>query len=182
MEPRRKEPGQGKPGLVLIYTGEGKGKTTAALGSALRAVGQGLRVLMIQFIKGGRSYGELEAAGQVAGLEIRPMGLGLIGRQKDLAPHHQAARRAWDAARRAVVEPAWDMVILDEVFLALSRGFLQAGEIAELIKGKPAGLHLVLTGRHCPPELFELADAVTEMRAVKHHLKAGIKSQPGIEY
>jgi len=179
--PGKAPPAEGK-GLVMVFTGPGKGKTTAALGAALRAVGSGLRVLMIQFIKGGRRYGELDGAALVDGLEIRPMGLGLIGGRKDLAPHRRAARQAWQAARRELASGRWEMLILDEVFLALGRGFLERAELEELLGSRPPGVHLVLTGRGCPPELYGLADTVTEMAAVKHHLQAGCKAQAGIEF
>ena len=174
--------GGGPRGLVMIFTGPGKGKTTSALGAALRAAGSGLRVLMIQFIKGGRTYGELHAAARVESLAIRPMGLGLIGRQSDLEPHRRAARRAWQSAERELVSGRWEMLILDEVFPALERGFVSAAELEGLIAARPPGVHLILTGRGCPPELYHLADTVTEMRAAKHHLQAGLRAQAGIEY
>jgi cob(I)alamin adenosyltransferase len=169
-------------GLVMVFTGPGKGKTTAALGAALRATGSGLRVLMIQFIKGGRTYGELAAAKTVDGLEIRPMGLGLIRGDGGLAPHLNAARRAWRTAGSELASGRWEMLILDEVFPALEYGFLERAELEELIKARPADVHLILTGRGCPPELHEKADMVTEMAAAKHHLEAGINAQAGIEF
>jgi cob(I)alamin adenosyltransferase len=170
-------------GLVMIFTGQGKGKTTAALGAALRATGNGLKVLMIQFIKGGRSYGELVAAESLTGLEIRPRGLGLIGRGGgDLTPHRRAARAAWQEAGEELASGRWDMLILDEVFAALNRGFITREELSQFIHDRPAGPHLVLTGRDCPPELQREADLVTEMRAVKHHLESGCPAQEGIEF
>lgn len=169
-------------GLVLVFTGEGKGKTTSALGAALRAVGSGLRVLMIQFIKGGRTYGELFSAAKLEGLEIRPMGLGLIGKRSDLAPHQEAARQAWRAAEQELASGRWDLLILDEVFVALRRGFLTLAALRGLIAAKPDGMHLILTGRGCPPEIYDLADTVTEMKAVKHHLRAGHRAQAGMEF
>ena len=171
-----------KPGLVMILTGDGKGKTTSALGAALRASGQGLKVLIVQFIKGGRNYGELTALAEVTGVEIRPMGLGLIRKQDDLAPHREKARQAWDLAREEAACGKWDMLILDEVFAALSRGFVGREELADLIGQKPRALHLILTGRGCPDELLAKADMVTRMEPVKHHLKGGIKARRGIEY
>lgn len=176
--PAGKEP----KGLVMIFTGQGKGKTTAALGAALRATGNGLRVLMIQFIKGGRTYGELHAAARVDGLAIRPMGLGLIGRQSDLEPHRQAARRAWRSAAQEMASGRWEMLILDEVFAALERGFLERGELEEFIAARLPDVHLILTGRGCPRDLYPLADTVTEMNPAKHHLEAGCRAQAGIEY
>ena len=171
-----------KPGLVLIYTGPGKGKTTAALGSALRALGHGLRVLMIQFIKSPRGQGELEAAGHLPGLSIRPLGLGLIRPGDDPAPHRAAARQAWEMAREELASGAWEMLILDEVFAALSRGFIAPREMKDLLAARTPEMHLVLTGRDCPGEFMALADMVTEMEAIKHHLKAGRLAQEGIEF
>ena len=171
-----------KPGLVLVLTGDGKGKTTSALGSALRAAGQGLKVLVIQFIKGGRSYGELASLEHVPGVEIRPMGLGLIRKQADLAPHREKAREAWETARTEAVSGDWDMLILDEIFAAHSRGFVGLEEITDLIGRKPAAMHLMLTGRNCPEEIIEKADTATRMEPVKHHLKSGVKTRRGIEF
>lgn len=173
----------GEPrGLVMVFTGQGKGKTTAALGAAMRAVGSGLKVLMIQFIKGGRTYGELASTAALDGLDIRPMGLGLIGGRRDLSPHRQAARQALQAARSEMLSGRWEMLILDEVFMALKRDFVELAEVKGLIEMRPPSMHLILTGRGCPPELYKKADTVTEMVAVKHHLQARCKAQAGIEF
>lgn len=169
-------------GLVMINTGRGKGKTTAALGQALRAAGQGLRVLIIQFIKGGSDYGELTGVGYLPGVEIRPTGLGLIKEGEDLEPHRRQARQGWDMARREVASGHWDMVILDEICVAMKRGFVELDEVIELIDHKPPALHLVLTGRYCPERLFGLADTVTVMDEVKHHMADGVEAQPGVEF
>ncbi len=147
-------------GLVLIFTGRGKGKTTAALGSALRAVGHGQRVLMIQFIKGARDTGESAAAAHLPGLELRPLGRGLPGRSRDLAPHREAARLAWETVRAEMAAGRWELLILDEVFAALNRGFVTVEELAGLLTGRPPGVNLILTGRGCPPELYPRADCV----------------------
>lgn len=169
-------------GLVMINTGPGKGKTTAALGQALRAAGQGLRVLMIQFIKGSSRYGEMEALERFGEIELRRTGLGLIGDDEDLEPHRQKARQGWDMAKREVLSGNWGLVILDEIWVAVKRGFISAEEVAELIKAKPTDLHLLLTGRYCPEEMYPLADTVTVMQAVKHHMDSGVTAQVGIEY
>jgi len=169
-----------KRGLVMVNTGPGKGKTTAALGAALRAAGQGLRVLIIQFIKGGAFYGELGALENLPRIEIRPMGLGLIAPGDDLGPHRQAARRAWDAARAAVED--WDLVILDEICIALDRGFVRPEEVVDLIRTRPPRVHLILTGRNCPEEIIALADTVSRIEDVRHHLAAGVTAQAGVEY
>ena len=169
-------------GLVLINTGKGKGKTTAALGQALRASGQGMAVLIIQFIKGRRSYGELESLKKCGRIELRPTGLGLIKDGEDLEPHRKAARQGWDMAQSEVAGGKWDMVVLDEIWVAVKRGFVAAEEVADLIKNKPPVLHLVLTGRHCPEAFYDLADMVTLMQAVKHHMDAGVEAQRGMEF
>ena len=169
------------PGLVLVNTGDGKGKTTAALGAALRALSYDWRVLMIQFIKGKRSSGERQIAAKLPGLVIRAGGLGLI-RGKDPQRHRQKARDTWQQACREVASDQWDLVILDEIFLALGYGFVSIPELVQLIQKRPPRLHLILTGRGCPPEIMELADTVTEMRNLKHHLQAGVSTRRGIEY
>lgn len=169
-------------GLVFINTGLGKGKTTAALGAALRASGQGLKVLIIQFIKSDWPTGELEAIRRLPGLEIRPMGLGLITQGEKIDPHRLKARQAWDMAVKEIRSGAWDMVVLDEGCQALHWGFVDEGEMAGLIRTKPPAMHLILTGRHCPPRIMDLADTVTRMELVKHHMAAGVDSQAGVEF
>ncbi|KIX12144.1 cob(I)yrinic acid a,c-diamide adenosyltransferase [Dethiosulfatarculus sandiegensis] len=171
-----------KKGLVMINTGHGKGKTTAALGAMARAAGQGYHCLMIQFIKGGRNYGELAHFEDCQNVEIRPTGLGLIRRNEDLKPHRQAAEKGFLLAKEEMESGKWDLLVLDEIFLALRRGFLTKSDIRGLIERKPENSHLILTGRDCPEEFFELADLVTVMQAQKHHLQGGVKSQAGVEY
>ena len=170
-------------GLVIVHTGNGKGKTTAALGLALRATGQGFRVLMLQFIKSGRNYGELNAARHVPGLEIVPMGRGFVKtnphpRVEDL----EMARATFETAREKIRSGDYDMVILDEINYAVQFGLLDVQDVLELIRSKPPEVHLVLTGRNARPEVIEVADLVTEMREVKHPYQKGIKAQKGIEY
>lgn len=165
----------------MINTGHGKGKTTAALGAVLRAVGQGLSVLILQFIKSGRGYGELEALSYLPGVEVRSLGLGLIG-DEELGPHRAAALEAWDQAKREVLSGDWNLIVLDELCIALKYGFVSLEDIVGLIKDKPDDLILIITGRHCPKELYDYADTVTEMKAIKHHMATGRESQAGIEY
>ena len=169
-------------GLVMINTGRGKGKTTAALGMTLRAAGHGRSTLIIQFIKSGQGYGEIKGLSYLPGVELRATGLGLIGDDDDLTPHREAARRGWDMAVAEVTKGDWDMVVLDEINVAMKRGFVSPEEVAALIKAKPPRMHLVLTGRSCPPEIQELADMVTVMEPKRHHAKAGVEAQEGVEF
>ncbi len=170
-----------KRGLVMINTGHGKGKTTAALGAVLRAVGQGFSALVLQFIKSGGTYGELKGLSYLPGVEVRSLGLGLIG-DDELSPHREAALKAWDQAKAEVLSGRWDLIVLDELCIAMKYGFVTLGDVVGLIRDKPQDLIVIITGRYCPPELFDHADTVTEMKAVKHHLATGRESQAGIEY
>ncbi|SUP39599.1 cob(I)yrinic acid a,c-diamide adenosyltransferase [Veillonella criceti] len=178
-------------GLILVNTGNGKGKTTAALGVALRAVGNGLRVLILQFIKGGSTYGELKAikALQEAGMpiEIRPMGKGFIFHNKetsetDLIAHKAAADKAWQMLTDEVMSDRWDLVIFDEINYAIKFGLLPVEQVVTLLEQKPARLHVVLTGRDARPEIIAKAHTVTEMQVVKHAYEQGIKAARGIEF
>ncbi|BAF58252.1 MAG: cob(I)yrinic acid a,c-diamide adenosyltransferase [Pelotomaculum sp.] len=174
-----------KKGLILVNTGNGKGKTTAALGMALRAWGQGMRVLVLQFIKGGWKYGELKAAEKLApGFEIRQMGEGFIKGENDSAldEHRHAAQQALKAAGEEILSGKYDLIILDEILYALHFGLVSLDDVLALLAQKPEGLHLVLTGRNAPPEIIERADLVTEMREVKHHFTSGVPAQKGIEF
>jgi len=174
-----------RKGLIIVHTGAGKGKTTAALGLALRAVGNGLRVLMVQFIKGSRRYGEQEAA-KLLGEEkfaIRVMGRGYVKSTGPPAPADKAAaEEAWAYAREKIFSGEYDMIILDEINYAISYGLVGLEPVLEALRQKPAEVHVILTGRNALAELLELADLVTEMREVKHPYQKGVKAQPGIEY
>ena len=170
-------------GLILINTGDGKGKTTAALGTALRAVGNGMRVLMLQFIKGSSTYGELEAVKAFGErFVLRQMGRGFVKVDGAEAEDVRLVEAAWAEAREAISGGEWDLVVLDEINYAISYGMLDAAVVAETLRGKPERVHVILTGRNADPRLVELADTVTEMRAVKHAYQKGIKAQRGIEY
>jgi len=173
-----------KKGLVIVNTGNGKGKTTAALGLALRAVGQGLKVSMVQFIKGGWKYGELKAPEFLPGFELRQMGRGFVGvGGATPAPEDiETAMEAFAAAQERVNSGDWDMVIMDEVNCAVDLGLVPLDALLKLIGNKPEVLHLVLTGRGAKPEVIEAADLVTEMREIKHPYKAGVKAQRGVEF
>lgn len=180
-------------GLVLINTGTGKGKTTAALGTAIRAWGDGQKVLILQFIKGSWKYGELKAIetlGKAEGrIEIRPMGDGFVFHNKKdpeneerLAEKKELARRAWDMVRKEVMSGAWDLIVLDEINYAIHFGMLETEEVAGLIRERPVRLNMILTGRYAPKELIDLADTVTEMTLVKHAFQKGIRARKGIEF
>ena len=173
-----------RKGLIIVHTGNGKGKTTAAMGLALRAVGHNLKTLMIQFIKGTWRYGELEAVKKLQPyFEITPMGKGFVRVEKGPNTEHKlAAIEAWEFFKEKMRSNEFDMIILDEVNYALAYRFLALEEVLETIQGKPDGLHLVLTGRYAHPRIIELADLVTEMKEIKHPFQKGVKAQKGIEY
>lgn len=176
-----------RQGLVIVHTGDGKGKTTAALGLALRAWGSGLRVLILQFIKGGQRYGELDAIKALKNvrdtIEVRQCGLGFTRRDESRkAEHIAAAKEAVREAEREIVSGAWDLIILDEINYAVKFGLLETEDVLRLVNEKPQDLHLVLTGRDAQPEIVEAADLVTEMKLVKHPFERGIKAQKGIEF
>lgn len=172
-------------GLILVNTGDGKGKTTAALGMALRAWGQGMKVLVLQFIKGGWKYGELKAAEKLGpDFEMRQMGEGFIKGPGDqsLEEHRHAAAEALEAAKTEISSGKYDLIILDEILYAIHYGLVALDDALELMAKKPDRLHLVLTGRNAPPEIIEQADLVTEMKEIKHHYNKGIPAQKGIEF
>jgi len=176
---------ESRRGLLLIKTGPGKGKTTAALGTALRAVGNGMRVLVLQFLKGSWHYGELDAAEMLGGnLVLKQMGRGFVkvgGAETD-QEDIRLVEQAWAEAREAIYSGDWDMVILDEINYAIGYKMLDPAVVAEALKGRPEMVHVILTGRNAHPLLVELADTVTEMREVKHAYQKGILAQRGIEY
>lgn len=175
-----------KHGLVIVHTGNGKGKTTASLGMGMRAWGQGLRVLVVQFIKGNWKYGELKAAEQLGPrFVMHQMGEGFLKNCPDddqMAVHRQAAAEALTTAKAAIQSGEWDLIILDEINYAVKFGIVALKAVLELIYHKPALLHLVLTGRDADPQVIDKADLVTEMKEIKHPYKQGIQAQPGIEF
>lgn len=174
-------------GLLLVHTGEGKGKTTAALGLIVRAIGQGLNVLMIQFIKSPeRTYGE-KLTLEKLGVEIHQMGAGFTW-TKTPEEHREALKSAWALTKEKVQSGSYDLIILDELnnALAINRfpieDVLPFAEVMELIRTRPRQLHLVITGRNAHPELMAVADLVTEMKAIRHYYDEGIPAVRGIEY
>ena len=171
-----------KKGLIIVYTGNGKGKTTAALGVALRASGYGMKVIMLQFFKGKWKYGELRSAPKLETFEIRPMGHGFTWESKDIEVDKRMVREAWQAARTEILSGKYDLVILDEINYALSYGFIPVEDVVDFLKKKPEMLHVILTGRNAKPEVIEIADMVTEMREIKHPFRKGIVAQKGIEF
>ena len=170
-------------GLVQVYTGNGKGKTTAAFGQALRAIGQGYRVCIVQFMKG-RKYGEsLAAEKYLPHLTIHLAGLDSFVMRENPAPLDiELARKGLDLAREAVASGEYDMVILDELNVAADFNLIPIDDVIALIKNRPSRIDLILTGRYASPEVIALADTVSEIQEVKHHYDAGIKDRAGIEY
>jgi len=173
-------------GLVIVYTGNGKGKTTAALGMALRAIGYDHKVCMLQFIKGSWHYGEMDSSKKLEpNFELIAVGKGFVGILDDNSPreeHEKYAAEAVRICREKIFSEKYDVIILDEVNYAINLGLIDVGEIIKIIKEKPSDLDLVLTGRDVKNEIVELADLVTEMKEIKHPFKSGIKAKKGIDF
>lgn len=173
-------------GIIVVLTGKGKGKTTSALGIALRAVGRGMRVLMVQFIKGEMESGEWISVKRLyPDLEFHPMGAGFVGIMGDRKPrgiHIREAERALEFAFEKMKSGSYDVVILDEINVAVSTGLIDAEKVLNFMKEKPYNIHLILTGRDARPEVIEKADLVTEMVEVKHPFKEGKGAVRGIDF
>jgi cob(I)alamin adenosyltransferase len=170
-------------GLLIVHTGKGKGKSTAAMGLAVRAIGNGMKVGIVQFVKGVWATGEREVLDRFPELcTIKAMGEGFTwdtqDRQRDIA----AARAAWDYARQLLADPSYQMVILDELNIVLRYDYIPLDEVLETLRNKPENLHVVVTGRNAKEPLIEIADLVTEMTQVKHPFRSGVKAQVGIEF
>jgi cob(I)alamin adenosyltransferase len=170
-------------GLVIVITGNGKGKTTSAFGQALRAVGQGYKVFIMQFMKG-RDYGEFVAAKRyLPRLTVRRSGLdSFVMRDKPAPVDIELARQGFELAKKAIASGKYNMVILDEINVAIDFNLIPLEEMIRLIKNKPSRLDLILTGRYAAKEIIKLADTVSEVKEIKHHYAAGIKDRAGIEY
>ena len=173
-------------GLVIVYTGGGKGKTSAALGLVLRAVGYNHKVCMVQFVKGSWHYGELDSAKRLAPeFEMITAGKGFVGILDDKSPredHVKAANDTLDISKEKIMSGKFDVVILDEINYALQLKLLNLDDVIDLIKSTPPELDLVLTGNHAEEKVIELADLVTEMKEIKHPFKSGIKAKKGIDF
>ncbi|HDS16224.1 MAG TPA: cob(I)yrinic acid a,c-diamide adenosyltransferase [Proteobacteria bacterium] len=176
--------GDKRHGLIIINTGHGKGKTTAALGTVFRALGQGFKVAMVQFIKGGWRYGELNAAEKFDNFTLEPMGQGFLklGEGEPAAEDCALAEKTWAHCEQKILSGEYDLVVCDEVNYALSYGILPVNRVLETLARKPPRVHVMLTGRDAPEALIEAADLVTEMREIKHPYRKGIKAQRGIEF
>jgi cob(I)alamin adenosyltransferase len=171
-----------RPPLVVVYTGHGKGKTTAALGILCRAWGRGMKVAMLSFIKTKTSnYGE-EQAGKRLGIEVIPLGGGYTWLSQDIEKDKALARELWTMAQEKMSSGQYDIIILDEFTYPLKYGWLPMEEVLGVLRRRPESLHVVITGRDAPQELIDFADLVTEMREVKHPLRQGIKAQPGLDF
>jgi cob(I)alamin adenosyltransferase len=170
-------------GLIEVYTGDGKGKTTAAFGLALRAIGRGLKVYIIQFIKGGFDYGELYIVDRLPNLTLKAFGRGKFVTERPPAKADvELAQQALALAEKVVKAGEHDVVILDEINVAIHLNLVSMEQVMGIIRSKPSHMELVLTGRYAPPEILEVADLVTEMREVKHPYSKGFQARQGIEH
>ena len=170
-------------GLLIVHTGKGKGKTTAAMGLAMRCIGQGMKVGIVQFVKGVWATGERDVLAKFPELcEFTAMGEGFTWDTQDRERDVAAAARAWERAKEMMADPSFRMVILDELNIVLRYDYLSLEDVLETLRGKPHDLHVVVTGRNARDDLIEAADLVTEMTQVKHPFRAGVKAQVGVEF
>ena len=170
-------------GLLIVHTGPGKGKSTAAFGLALRALGRGFRVGVVQFIKGGWTTGERPALERFGDRIVwRTMGEGFTWETQDRARDVGAAEAAWEEAKRMMADETIRLLVLDELNIALRYDYLRLADVVETLRTRRPGLHVVVTGRNAKPDLIEAADCVTEFALVKHHFDAGVRAQEGIEF
>ena len=172
-----------KKGLIIVFTGNGKGKTTAALGIALRAMGYNYKVFVAQFIKGSKLYGELESAKKFgAHLQIVPLGEGFTWETKNKERDIKIANEGFEIAKEKIFSGEFEIIILDEINYVISYNYLAVEKVIEVLKNKPNNLHIILTGRNAHPKIIKIADLVTEMKEIKHPFKEGITAQKGIEF
>jgi cob(I)alamin adenosyltransferase len=179
----RKAAANREKGLIIVHTGTGKGKTSAALGMIFRALGHGMRVGVVQFTKGAIETGEAAFATELAGrVDLYTLGEGYTWETQDRARDTAVAGKAWEQARALIADPRYQIVVLDELNIVLKYGYVQLDDVLDTLRHKREDLHVIITGRNAKDELIELADLVTEMRLIKHPYKSGIKAQKGIEY
>jgi cob(I)alamin adenosyltransferase len=170
-------------GLVIVHTGKGKGKSTAAFGMVFRAIGNGMRVGVVQFVKGRWSTGERKVLDAFPDqVELATMGEGFTWETQDRERDISAARAAWEKGKAMIADPALDMVLLDELNIVLRYDYLPLDEVLEVLRNKPRDLHVIVTGRNAKDELIEIADLVTEMTEIKHPFRSGVKAQAGVEF
>lgn len=170
-------------GLLIVHTGKGKGKTSAALGMVTRAIGHGMKVGVVQFVKGAWATGEkvvFDAFPEQ--IEFKAMGEGFTWDTQDRARDIAVAREAWEEVKRMIADPAYKMVLADELNIVLRYDYLPLDEVMAVLLAKPADKHVIVTGRNAPEALIEAADLVTEMTLIKHPFRSGVKAQAGIEY
>jgi cob(I)alamin adenosyltransferase len=172
-----------KKGLLIVHTGKGKGKSTAAFGMVFRALGHGFPVGVVQFVKGGWETGERDVLEKFPDLvTIKAMGEGFTWETQDRERDVASARAAWEEAKRMIADPSLRMLLLDELNIVLRYGYLPVEEVVEVLSNKPSDTHVIVTGRNAKDELIEIADLVTEMTLVKHPFRSGVKAQAGIEF
>ncbi len=170
-------------GLVQVYTGNGKGKTTCALGLAVRASGHGVPVAIVQFLKGWDFYGEIQGLSYLPGVTLKRTGRAeFVRKTGPLAEDYSEARRGLEKAIEFVMDEKHELVILDEINIALNYGLISVRDVLEMIRNRPANVEIILTGRNAPEKILDVADLVTEMQEIKHPFRAGIKARKGIEY
>lgn len=167
--------------MIQVYTGCGKGKTTAALGLALRAAGSGLKVYIGQFVKGS-SYGELKALKKIKNIQIEQFGRNCFIRRTPRAKDIELAKKGFEKIKKIIAKRLYDVVVLDEISIAIRLKLLELKDIIDIIKKAPKNLELILTGRYAPREILKIADLVSEIKEVKHYFKKGIKARKGIEF
>lgn len=170
-------------GLLIVHTGQGKGKTSAALGMVVRAIGHGMKVGVVQFVKGAMTTGEKTVFDAFPDhVEFKPMGEGFTWDTQDRARDIAVTRTAWEEVKRMIADPGYDMVLADELNIVLRYDYLPLDEVLDALAARDAMKHVIVTGRNAPDALIEAADLVTEMTMIKHPFRSGVKAQAGIEF
>ncbi|MBF0442075.1 MAG: cob(I)yrinic acid a,c-diamide adenosyltransferase [Oligoflexales bacterium] len=171
-----------KRGLILVNTGDGKGKTTAAFGTVFRALGHGHKCCIIQFLKKNDKTGEIKLAKTLANLDVYTMGRGFTWESEDLEKDRQAAIEAWNKAKQIISSDKYDLVVLDEITYTFHYNFLNIHDFLDVLEARPSRLSVIITGRGCPQEIVELSDLTTEMKNIKHPYEKGVSAQKGLDY